>query len=269
MSVLQVFGDNLRFLCSTRGSQTSVAAALGIGKVQFQRYLKGQSFPKPNLLKQVCDFFGVDARILTERIDPITGEFASAGKAPGPPPTAMAEVMSYACPRQDYFPKESVLEDGLYIAWRNSLSREDMVVAIPFLVKTLHAGRVVRGLDPKVMFASGAVRRGPGLTNPREFRGALMESHNGCSIVFFHSEPVGTVTHVFVAPNIARNDGRFIGFASTGRREYPGLRRMSRLVLIPAGRRMGDAVRVARQVGFYEPGQIEPSIREELARPLG
>lgn len=271
MPVLEVFGHNLRLLCARRRSQASVAADLDIGKVQFQRYLKGQSFPKPNVLKRICDYFDVDARILTERIDPVTGLLERKPLRDSVPDTVteLAKAVEYACPQQEYFPAVSIMADGFYLAHRYSLSRPGMVAAIPLLVKRLDKARVVRGFDLRESVPSNFVPRPPGAMHPREFRGVLLESYNGCSIVFLHAQPVGTVTHMFVSPNVARNDGFFVGFASTGRRETPGLARLVRLVVTPVGARLRDMRRAMRdEVGLHEADRVSPFIRDELDKPL-
>jgi len=54
-SVLRVFGENLRLLGKTRPSNASVCRDLDINRVQFNRYMSGHSFPKPNVLQQICD----------------------------------------------------------------------------------------------------------------------------------------------------------------------------------------------------------------------
>ncbi|MCB2110976.1 helix-turn-helix domain-containing protein [Albidovulum sp.] len=271
MSVLLIFGNNLRLLSSRRGSQAAAATALGMSKVQFQRYLKGQSFPKPNVLKSICDYFNVDARILTEPLDPVTatqppprsGRVAMSGR------TALAGTFDYACPEQDYFPQSTILPDGFFMVWRNSLSQPGKIVGSSFVVRSLPQGRVVRGFDPREMAAGGTLIRRPGGLHPREYRGALLEGHHGCSIIFFHAEPVGTVTHTYLAPNLARNDGSLVGYTSIGRPEHPGLNRLVRLVVMPFGGNCAAVLAGYRKSGFFAPEDAEPAIRSELARPLG
>ena len=66
MSVHLVFGKNLRLLCKGRGSISQVAGDLGISRVQMNRILNGESFPKPGLLNRSCNIFDVDGRILLQ-----------------------------------------------------------------------------------------------------------------------------------------------------------------------------------------------------------
>ena len=55
VSVLRVFGENLRLLGKMRASIASVCRDLDINRVQLNRYMSGHSLPKPNVLQQICD----------------------------------------------------------------------------------------------------------------------------------------------------------------------------------------------------------------------
>ena len=63
-----VFGQNLRHLSKEHSSIASLCRKLGINRTQFNRYLTGESFPRPDVLHKICRFFGVDARILLEPV---------------------------------------------------------------------------------------------------------------------------------------------------------------------------------------------------------
>lgn len=72
-----IFGQNLRILCKERGTLAKSADDLGISRVQMNRILDGESFPKPGLLKRACEVFDVDSRILLEPIRKLRDEQAS------------------------------------------------------------------------------------------------------------------------------------------------------------------------------------------------
>jgi transcriptional regulator with XRE-family HTH domain len=61
-----IFGENLRLLSRDYPSVTALSQNLGINRTQFNRYLYGESFPRPDILERICNFFHVDARILLE-----------------------------------------------------------------------------------------------------------------------------------------------------------------------------------------------------------
>lgn len=66
-----IFGQNLRKLCQAYPSISAVCRALDTNRTQFNRYLSGDSFPRPDVLQKICTYFGTDARILLEPIDQI------------------------------------------------------------------------------------------------------------------------------------------------------------------------------------------------------
>ncbi|CUH76619.1 helix-turn-helix domain-containing protein [Tropicibacter naphthalenivorans] len=76
MTVARLFGQNLRKLCERRPSIAAVARDLDVNKVQFNRYLNGESYPKPQLLKEICAYFGTDARIMTEPLEEVEAQRA-------------------------------------------------------------------------------------------------------------------------------------------------------------------------------------------------
>jgi len=64
-----IFGKNLRQLCRRVGTIAEVADSLEINRVQMNRILNGESFPKPGMLKRICEYFNTDARILLQPLD--------------------------------------------------------------------------------------------------------------------------------------------------------------------------------------------------------
>ena len=77
-----MFGANLRQLAADHPSISELARKLGINRTQFNRYLSGESFPRPDVLARICRFFQIDARVLLEPVteislnqDPINNRF--------------------------------------------------------------------------------------------------------------------------------------------------------------------------------------------------
>ncbi len=64
-----IFGTNLRQLSKRAGSISQLCRDLDINRTQFNRYLKGEAFPRPDVLYKICTHFDVDARILLEPLD--------------------------------------------------------------------------------------------------------------------------------------------------------------------------------------------------------
>lgn len=118
-NIKNVFGHNLRELCQDRPSLAFVARELGLNTVQMNRMLKGESFPKPDLLVKICDYFSVDARILTSPLKELKLSISVGGE------TALA-ILDQACfsRRPNDLTKwadtSSAIPNGLHCLWRKS-----------------------------------------------------------------------------------------------------------------------------------------------------
>lgn len=250
MSVLSVFGTNLRSLTALRGPQTVVAEQLGIGRIQFQRYLRSESFPKPNVLKRICDYFGVDARILTERLTPQQLIAIRAGHYKAslatPESQAMQQAVAWCCPDQDYFSARHDLPDGIYQRWRGSKSRPDCAYVSLIQIKTFGAARVVRGYDARGYFPSGENITG----REREFRGMLLHQQTGYVIVYFHSEPSRFVSMLYLTPLQVNYKRAAVGFSALARDYHPNHSRISRLLMVRLDDDWGSWLKAARRPSF-------------------
>ena len=119
------FGKNLRLLGKTRPLIASVCRDLDINRVQFNRYMSGHSFPKPNVLQQICDYFLVDSRIYLEPLTPDDLERVRRGQSR----SALQVQPSYLHQAIDYFDRgialtvsQSELPDGIHCFWRRSFT---------------------------------------------------------------------------------------------------------------------------------------------------
>lgn len=69
------FGQNLRKLIG-KDNVSQVCRDLEINRTQFNRYLSGDSWPRPDVLARISDFFGVDCRILLEPLSDVVTDSA-------------------------------------------------------------------------------------------------------------------------------------------------------------------------------------------------
>lgn len=268
-SVLAAFGHNLKLLCGERGSQSAVADVLGISKVQFQRYLKGESFPKPNLLHKICAYFGVDARILTDPLTPEDMVRLRGGQNPyldQPPHAAMAEAASYANRSEHFFGADPALPDGFYLVWRHAMSHMGKVSCTLQQVRTLARSRVVKAYDLK---AAGARDPADNAARAREFRGILHRQTTGAVVVYYHEEPWNMVALTYINRIGAMNaDTIFAGFSVLCRDELPGMRRMSRCAWQRVDGNCAATLAAARRRGLYDAAQVPRSIMGLIAQDL-
>lgn len=264
MSVLEVFGQNLRDLTALRGSQAQVSEELDINRIQFGRYLRSESFPKPNVLKRICDYFDVDARIVTERLTPGQLEMigAGAGKLAAivPNPSAMNEAITYCASDQAYFDDNTGLPDGIYQFWRRAFARPDCAVKMLIKIASLNHARVIRGYDPVLTYFDKKNYRG----QAREFRGMLLRQRVGYASVSFHHEPSRVVSVSYFEPVDTVTGSFAAGFSMIARAERPDCHRVSRSIISRIEGGWADVMRVARLPSFIAwedvPTRIRPYI---------
>jgi transcriptional regulator with XRE-family HTH domain len=266
MSVLGAFGNNLRLLSRLHGSQTQVAADLGISRIQLRRYLAGESIPKPNVLKKICEYFNVDARILTDCLTPEQivlmkqGRYAKGEAAPAV--LAMQEAVAYACRGEHpYFYNPGELPDGLYARWRGAMSRRDAAQVGLIQIRTLNSARVLKGFQPKsvdIDIRSQSLRK-------REFRGMLLRQRTGYVAVYFHNPPSAILSFVFIRPVELGYMPAAAGITLLAREATEQTCRIRRCLWIKLEPGCGEALRIARQPGIMPwdevPAYVLPHIQ--------
>lgn len=269
MSVLSVFGNNLRLLSQYRSTLAKVAQDLDIHRVQFQRYLKGESFPKPNVLEQICHYFSVDARIMTEPLTP--GLLADMRRATNSQRICYAnkeewaKVLSYVAPNQDFFSGTHFLEDGLYCLWRWAMSNSDKMVRVLLQFWTEDGIKFVRGYDTATIYQGMA-----STPSRREFRGVCLKMNWGYTILFFHAEPSRIVSMMYISPAQIENlRVAYTGFGTLSRDEAPNHRRMSRSVIEKVEGGRAQLIREAHKKDLYDPIDVPIAIRTRIDQPMG
>ena len=183
ISVHLIFGRNLRELCKRTGTIAEVADHLGVNRVQMNRILNGESFPKPGLMKRICDHFSVNARILLEPLADLEAEHQNqnAGKA-----ISMAEPFSYAFFGRDYSVNEynknhEIVPVGLHLMIRPSFLWRDgyWIGMVRFFNKD--GAQLMRGFDP---IARGMKRSDLTPMRVREYRGLMLNSSESISFLY-------------------------------------------------------------------------------------
>ena len=111
--IRNIFSQNLRILCKSRGSVSEVCRAIGVNRTQFSRYLAGDAFPRPDLLLRLCDYFEVDANIL---IRPV----ALSDEAPQDILASTLSQYAKLLPGTEYGVSQQHLPSGIYRQWRRS-----------------------------------------------------------------------------------------------------------------------------------------------------
>ena len=174
-----IFGQNLRILCKERGTLAKSADDLGISRVQMNRILNGESFPKPGLLKRVCEVFDVDSRILLEPIRKLRDEQASQ-----PDTWHLATICDFESFGGNSFwgeGSQDSLPDGIHLMSRANDTERDLFSTGLVRVKTLNGQRFIRGFQPP---GAGLERSNVTPIYSREFRALGLNAQNGLSFVY-------------------------------------------------------------------------------------
>lgn len=245
-----VFGANLRRLSERYDSISDLSRQLGINRTQFNRYLSGESFPRPDVLARVCDFFGVDARVLLEPMecmrdeqDPIANAFLRGYVGAG-----VANIS------EDIFPS------GFYRFSRRSFLKNDV-----FVIGLIHIRRnrnltFVRGFESR---AAMQVQDLPTDASAREFRGIVMQQEDGIVIIASRKNAM-TSTFNYLNRVASFENNFWQGYVTRTVPEEVGGLRATRLVFEALGPRPKDALPVARANGFHTLDELPPFHRRLL-----
>lgn len=267
-SVLPVFGKNLRLLTSARGTQAKVSSDLDIGRVQFQRYLRGESFPKPHALKKICDYFMVDARILTE---PLTEDLQREMMLARNPSAqfvdrgAWMSALGFSASSQNYFGNRGPLDPGLYASWQWCGARKNTIVRRLFKVQRHEGVTVTRGYSPREFFPAGTPLK------DREYRGICLTLRSqGYFLWSFFPKPSDMMATAFVTPASLSEDMSdvLVGYTAISRDELPGLPRLSRVIIEPISASPNSLLKQAHMPSFFKLEDVHPSYADLLSSPV-
>nr|WP_135505776.1 helix-turn-helix transcriptional regulator [Roseovarius aestuariivivens] len=240
-----IFGTNLRRLSAQYPSVAGLCRELGINRTQFNRYLSGESFPRPDVLYQICKFFDVDARILLEPVEDIRPTAADLLSHPfldgffGDGPTHVPEEIF---PSGFYsFVRRSFIDDAQFTTGLVFVSRED---GYTFL----------RGFEPRDAL------RGQGLSTAasnRQFRGLVMRQEEGVIALVTHRGSLAASFN-FLTPETSFQSNIWEGYATRTVREKVTGRRAARMVYEYLGHDLGLALRMARRAGLVPMEEVPP-----------
>lgn len=247
-----MFGANLRILAQKFPSISELSRQLGVNRTQFNRYLAGESFPRPDVLARMCDFFDVDARILLEPVsaiqtsaDPMTGEVLGnfLGKGAG--------LVS-----EQTFPK------GFYRFSRRSFINQNEFVVGVVRVFDRDGSTYVRGFEAK------AAMRAQGLPvdrASREFRGLVMQQEEGVAALISRMNAM-TCSFNYLMRETSFENNYWIGYVARTVRESMSGDRVVRKVYEHLGTDWRKARVAASKAGYCSFEDLLP-FHQRLLRP--
>ena len=244
-----MFGSNLRHLAKAYPSISELARQLGINRTQFNRYLAGESFPRPDVLARICDFFGVDARVLLEPVDDLA---RPGGVLSGP------ELASFLGPAEA-LPEQS-FPSGFYAFTRRSFIAADrFAMGLVLVWRNADGQCFVRGYEAREAMNQQGLRMSPKM---REFRGAVLRIESGVAALISRRKTL-TATFNFLHPVPSFENNFWVGYVARTTPEAVDGHRVARMVYEHLGRDLGRALQVARSAGLVEAAGI-PGYHQRL-----
>lgn len=240
-----IFGENLRILSAGYPSVAALCRNLGINRTQFNRYLSGESFPRPDVLHQICSFFDVDARILLERV---------ADRPPEPADLLNHPVLSGFFGREPVDVSPALFPDGFYRFIRRSFFDDTRFALGLVYVKRADGYTFLRGYEPQA-----ALRKQGLSTRPqnREFRGLIMRQEEGIIAIVAHRNAM-SCSFNFLTQETAFQSNLWEGYATRTVREKVTGRRATRMVYEHLGRDRAAIMQTARGAGLVGPEAVPP-----------
>jgi len=245
-----MFGANLRQMAKKYPSISELSRQLGINRTQFNRYLSGESFPRPDVLERICSFFEVDARILLEPVNSLDtkGQILN-----GP---ILDEFLGHRVSSLS----ENTFPSGIYRFSRRSFTRDNQ-----FLIGLSHVFRSDGVTYVKGFEAKEAMRHQGLPTDPytREFRGYATQQDDGVALVIARRGAL-TCSFNYLSRAASLKNNFWVGYVSRTVREESSGTRATRMVYEHLGHNFGDILSAARGSGFVTVADLMPFHRDLL-----
>ena len=246
-----MFGANLRRMSQDYPSISELARQLGVNRTQFNRYLSGESFPRPDVLDRICNFFEVDARILLEPVERVVATDNSVLLNP-----AVAEYLGGTARPVP----EEVFPSGFYRFTRRSFMDDKAFVQGVIYVFRNRGGTFLKGFEAKDAMRAQGLSVEP---RNREFRGTVIPQEDGIAALVSRKGAT-TTSFNYLAQIPSFQNNYWVGYAARTVRETETGRRVARLVYEYLGRDPASILPAARQAGFCKLEDLPPFHRTQL-----
>lgn len=246
-----MFGANLRQLASVAPSISALCRDLEINRTQFNRYLSGESFPRPDVLHRICSFFGVDARILLSPVAEIDDTRDSILRHP-----EVSEFLTSG----DTVVSEDTFPSGIYRFTRRSFTQDDVYVQGLVYVYRKGTRCFIRGYEAKAALVAQGL---PAKPHDREFRGVVLAQENGVSLLISRRNAL-TFSFSYLVPHASFQNNYWVGYTTRTAQESVTAHRAARLVFEHLGNRRGDILKAARSAGLREEKDLLPFHRTQI-----
>lgn len=251
VEIRSIFGANLRQLSSSYPSIAGLCRELGINRTQYNRYLSGESFPRPDVLHRICQFFGTDARILLEPVDEISSGGTDLLNHP-----IISEYLGNSATLVD----EQMFPSGFYRFTRVSFIDTEKAVMGLIYISRKDGLTFLRGFEAREAMRQQGLPDDP---STREFRGLMLAQEQGVAALVARRGSV-TCSFNFLARVAAFDNNFWEGYTTRTIREAVSGPRAARVVYEHLGRNPKQVMACARMAGLISDDQIPPFHRRLL-----
>ena len=245
-----MFGANLRRLSRQYPSISELSRRLGINRTQFNRYLSGESFPRPDVLDRICTFFKVDARILLEPVEALNTRDA----------VLNGDFLANFVGQGVYDIPEDLFPSGFYRFSRRSFVRDNrFIVGLVYVLRKNNL-TFIRGYEAREALRQQGL---PDDSRSREFRGYVARQEDGVAMLISRHNAM-TCSFNFLARVASFENNFWVGYVTRTVRENAAGTRAERMVYEYLGRDVSLVLEAARQTGYYDEEDLMPFHRQML-----
>jgi hypothetical protein len=246
-----VFSENLRKLIGQHTSIAALSRTLDVNRTQMNRYIVGDSFPRPDVLARICDHFDVDARILVEPLETIT--------------QGSTDLITNSFVRNYIGAGVSTVTEDLFPSGYYRFSRRSFVNQHKYLVGLVHirrdgGGTYMKGFETKSAMQAQNL---PSDIGSREFRGIVMQQDDGLCILASRKNTL-TCSFNYLSRVASFENNFWVGYVTRTVPENDDGLRATRMVYEYLGQPIANALPVARTAGFWNEEDLLPYHRRLL-----
>lgn len=233
------FGKNLRLLCADHPSVSEVCRQLNINRAQFNRYLNGESYPRPDMLSRICNFFNTDARILTDPMSSIT--------APSSDLMSHPEISAFTAVEQTLV-SEDELPSGFYKLSRQSFMFPERYITALLMIYRKDGWTFLKGSEALQSLRAQSLPMSPEM---RQFKGYVQKIEGGFTAMVSRRNAL-TFTFNFISPVASFDRNFWQGYSTRTVNESINSNRVTRIVYEHLGPSTKQILQTARGAGFCE-----------------
>ena len=245
-----VFSQNLKELMGASPNVSALCRELSLNRTQFNRYLAGESFPRPDILQKICIHFGLDARILLQPLSELKNDPSNA--------QAFYGLHEFLNMRPGNVP-EHLFPSGFYVFSRHSFIYPDTFIQGIAHVYRKDGMTYITGREPISEMRKQSL---PIDKYAREFRGMVLAMDTGLGMLVSRRRFM-TGSFNFVAPVPSFENNYWQGYAVRTSREFTTTSRASRMVYQYLGQFSDQVLATSRKSGLSSVDEL-PSYHKAL-----